>query len=292
MLVHDAVVEYEEARAHEHRIGVIREVTMVRISEDGAMLRAGLRNIDVAELSPADFRKLVSYASTRWGAVRLRALVVFLKAWLEWMSQEGLTIGRLSTGSLKTPAVKPKPKTTYSNVEFSHLWDKATPYVRSLMGLGLFAGTNCADVAALHEDSFDGQWFVAAREKTGRARRAALPSWLVAEVGRAGVPLSTTHGPVTRRRVSTYWRDFTRRYLGEPRPYTAWRTTVRTVIGHIDPEALELCLLGHTPASTAALTGRNRVGLEHYVDVEAISDDRLRRLRQGLVDWVRTGTAG
>jgi len=288
MKVSDAVSDYVEVKRHEQRVGVIREATLNRYLEDARMLLAGLDDVELNTLSPASFRSLIEYASTRWGPVRLRALVIFLNGWLDWVSHEGLTISRPKTGTLRTPAVKAQPKQTYTHKEFSLLWERANPFARSLMGLGLFAGTNCADVSALDESSFDGQWFVQAREKTGRARRASMPSWLMKEID---LPLRTSHGPTTRRRVSTYWRDFTRRYLGAPRPYTAWRTTVRTVIGHIDPEALELCLLGHTPGSAALLTGRSRVGLEHYVNVSAISDDRLRRLRQALTDWIQTGTS-
>ena len=282
MLTSEALTLYRAHQDHKVAMGIIRASTRgnnLQLLAELGVLREAL----VAELMPRDFEQLMAHSAGHWGACRLRQFRHFINGWLGWLEESGYIQHRPKTGKMETPRYRPVPKQVYTPAELRQLWDAGNGLTRSLLGLGLFAGMNCADVAELTEEYLQGQWMVQPRTKTGIPRRAFLPSWVVSELS---FPMRTTRGVIHRRQVSTYWRDTTRRLWGAPRPFTALRTTLRTVAGHVDAEALEMCVMGHTPASAAAELGRNRVGLEHYVRADAISDDRLRAITREVSAWL------
>lgn len=285
--VSQALRYYTHARQMDHEVGSIRASTLTKLREFCGMLAEHLPQEQlVEELRPNDFRALVLNASKRWGPLRLRQLQQFLKGWLEWLEEEGVIERRPRLGKLPTPPVQITPKQTFSPLENRMLWDQGDRITRIVMGLGLFAGCNCSDIEQLGPDSIDGQWFVQPRAKTGRARRAALPSFLVAELAQVELPLPSQRGPLTARATTKLWQQRSTRILGASRPFTGWRTTLRTIAGQVDGEALELAVMGHSPSLAAKQLGRAQVGLEHYVRVDAISDDRLRAIRKTVLDWL------
>ena len=103
-----------------------------------------------------------------------------------------------------------------------------------------------------------------------------------------GLPLSTKRGGATTAlKVSTYWRNRTLRHLGQCRPFTALRTTLRTVAGHADGEALEIAVMGHSGEAASQHTGRASVGLTHDVAAQEFTDERLRSIRRAVLDLLQ-----
>lgn len=285
----EALSRFIQNKTFEVEVGAVRPATLTKAEEFVAMLGENLPDTEVEALDPQDFRRLIQSASKRWGPLRLKQLRAFVLGWLRWcLEDEGLIERMPRTGSLKTPKVVAKPKETYTPEEIRTLFNDLDSYGRSLLGLGLFAGLNCSDIEHLTPASLDGHWFVQPRQKTGRPRRALLPAFVVSEVNRVGLPLSTKRGGATTAlKVSTYWRNRTLRHLGQSRPFTALRTTLRTVAGHADGEALEIAVMGHSGDAASQHTGRASVGLTHYVAAQGITDERLRSIRRAVLDWLQ-----
>ncbi len=242
---------------------------------------------DIEDLVPEDFRKVLIVLSKRWGHARLKRARHFLGSWLRYLADEGLLSAVPITGRLETPTYRPCPKDIYSPYEIRRLWERGHDLCRTILGLGLYAGLNPSDLVSLKHEHIDGQWLVQPRVKTNAPRRVHLPSRLVSIIERHGVPLRTRVGVLhDRNRISGLWRDWTRRVLGQSRPFTGLRTTLRTIGGEIDPEAVEIAVLGHQGATAAKVLGRSTVSLSHYVNPRGISDARLRRLTRRVTEYV------
>ncbi|MDB4628073.1 hypothetical protein OAF82_00615 [bacterium] len=287
--VPQAIDAFLHAKEVAVQVEQIRPATLTKIRELSEMVREGLpRDVPVEQLKTSDFRELIVHASRRWGPIRLKHLRSFVRTWIRWCHEiEGIIDVPPRLGDMPSKPVRITPKPLYTPAEFRHLWERLDAFGRSVMGLGLFAGCNGSDLEYVSPESFDGQWFVQPRQKTGRPRRAALPSFVIAEIKEAGLPLKTKRGgPTNARRISWYWRNVSTKHLGGPRPYTSWRTTLRTVAGQVDGEALEMAVMGHAGETASRITGRAAVGLTHYVRADSISDDRLRAIRKALLDWL------
>ncbi|MCP4012660.1 MAG: hypothetical protein GY728_06055 [Phycisphaeraceae bacterium] len=285
--VSQALDYYLTARQIDLEVGSLRPSSMSKLREFCGMLRAHLPESELVEsLTPSHFRDVILNASQRWGPLRLRQLRQFLKGWLDWCEEDGVIERRPRLGKLPQPPVHIVPKPAYLASEYRELWSQGDRITRIIMGLGLFAGCNCSDIEQLSPESIDGQWFVQPRAKTGRARRAALPSFLISEINQAKLPLWSQRGPLTAKATTKLWQNRSSRILGERRSFTSWRTTLRTIAGQVDGEALELAVMGHSPSLASKQLGRAQVGLEHYVRIDAISDDRLRSIRKAVLDWL------
>ena len=285
MRVPHSIDKYIEYQAWRLSSQLIREATYQRSLEMAREARLRLPDIPVDTLDQSHWQKAQTALTGRWGAIRLRHFAGWCRGWMTWALEQGHAHPHQQV-AIEPPRWRPQPKSIYSPGEIHTMWTRGNRFVRSILGLGLFAGFTPSDCETIQPTDLDGQWLVMARTKTGVSRRCWLPSWVVAELE---LPLTGGRKPVSRRRVSCLWRDTSRRYLGHARPYTALRTTLRTVAGGVDPEVLEMCVMGHTPGSTAVITGANRVGLEHYVRVDAIDPARIRRVGQKVIVWLYGG---
>ena len=284
MLVQIAVDRYLDFIRYKADVGIIKQATADDSLDFGLMVKSGLPDTEVETLTPTDFRALVATAAKRWGAVRLRRLRHFTRGWVRWLHDEGLVESPPRTGPMESPQYRPAPKRVYTPDELRRIWDDGEPRLQLMLGLGLFVGMNCSDIAQCGPESFDGNWCTQPRVKTGISRRAYVPSYVISL--QHHLPLSTVHGPMNNRRCSAYWYQSMNRIFSRNLPFTGLRTTLRTVAGHVDPEALEMRVMGHTGASAASATNRSRVGLEHYVNLEGISDKRLRSISKAMTEYV------
>lgn len=234
-------------------------------------------DMEIEDMKPDHFRHLMLELSRRWGATRLKRTRHFIRGWLQWLDEEDLISSIPRTGRLETPKASPKPKEVYTPSEIRSLYEQGNNLIKAGLVLGLFCGTNPSDLEQLEPADIDGQWFIQTRVKTGAERRAYLPSMALTAVNTAGLPLSTRVQRLTRRNFATRWRDWTRKVLGDPKPYTGLRVTLRTIGGAVDVEAVEQRILGHSG---------DRVSTRHYVNAAAISDQRLRSVAKAIVEYV------
>ena len=241
---------------------------------------------EVSELKPSDFRQILATAGQGWGSTRVRKLKVYIVSWLKWLDEEGVVESIPKTGKLQIPRRVRTAKPIYTPAELRSLWQAAQrPLLRALLGMGLFAGANCGDLQNLEKSHFCGQFFIRARVKTGNPRRAWIPSFVLANIS---TPLITKYGHLRASSVTGMWRAFTIKTLGENRPFTALRTTLRTIAGQVDGEAAEMAVMGLSSSAASAHLGRSVVGLEHYVNVSGISDDRIRAVGKAVMKYMQT----
>ena len=286
MLVSAGLTSYDNFVSYKLDLGIIRPVSAESSRELGRMAAKHLpTKVEVESLTPDHFRYVLSAASETWGASRLRQLRLWLRAWIRWLGEEGLITSVPNTGKLLTPTYRPKPKDVVTPEQAKVIWNSGHKNLRCMLALGLFAGTNPSDLSDTKPEHIEGQFFIKARSKTGTPRRAHLPSWICA-VAHQALPLRTVHGLVTPRRLTNYWRDCTRRMFGSPFPYTACRTTLRTVCSGVADEVLECLVMGHTPASAASSLGKNAVGLKHYLNLSAVDDEKLRSISKKMTDYL------
>lgn len=269
-------------------LGIIRQPTHQELHYLIHKIQPIFPDREIEALVPEDFRRVLIVLSKRWGAARLRRVRHFLGSWIRYLADEGLLSAVPITGRLETPTYRPRPKDIYSPQEINRLWEGGHDLCRTILGLGLYAGLNPSDLVSLRRQHIEGQWLIQPRAKTNAPRRVHLPSHLVSIVDRQSLPLRTRVGVLNdRNRVSGLWRDWTRRFLGASRPFTGLRTTLRTIGGEIDPEAVEIAVLGHQGATAAKALGRSTVSLSHYVNPHGISDARLRRLTKATTAYAR-----
>ena len=279
-------IEYHRDRARQE---LISQHTLLDYEALSQKLEDCLPGRELTMLKPSHFRTAFELAGKSWSPTRLHKLKIYLKSWLKFLGEEGLMSSVPATGRLQLPKKTRTVKRIYTPGEIRALWqDSDRPMYRSMIGLGLFGGTNCGDLQDLSEDHFDGQYFIRPRVKTGNPRRAWLPSFVVKEIH---APLVTKYGTLRSCSVSNLWAQFTQRVLGERRQYTALRTTLRTVAGQVDGEACELAVMGLSPSSASGTLGRSVVGLNHYVNVAGISDDRLRAVGKSIMTYMQSWLA-
>ena len=138
----EALFRFIQNKTFEVEVGAVRPATLTKAEEFVAMLGENLPDNEVEALDPQDFRRLIQTAAKRWGPLRLKQLRAFVLGWLPWcIEDEGLIERTARTGSLKTPKVVAKPKETYTPEEIRTLFNDLDSYGRSLLGLGLFAGS-------------------------------------------------------------------------------------------------------------------------------------------------------
>ena len=284
MLVSQAIDQYLTHEAHRLALGIIKGPSLDRAREFALRAQQFLPEQLVSELGPADFRELMARASERWGCLRLRHLRVWVRSWLKFLVEEGHISQAPRTGTMQSPPYRPKPKHVYSPAELRTMLEHPRPIVGAVCGLGLWAGMNCGDVTALEPEHFDGHWVSQPRQKTGAARLAYVPSWVMAQLAETGIPIRSKYGTLKRRSVSTMWRDETQKLLGKPLPFTGLRTTLRSVVGHLDPEAVELSIMG---LSASPLAG-TPVAIKHYMSRDSISRERLRAVSKALTEYVQS----
>lgn len=291
MRVSDGFYAFRRYQDYRLELGVIRQPTHQELQHLIEKIEPIFPDREVEDLVPEDFRGVLLVLSKRWGPARLKRARHFLKSWIRYLADEGLISTVPITGRLETPTYRPRPKDIYSPEEINRFWERGHDLCKTILGLGLYAGLNPADLVSLRNEHIDGQWLIQPRAKTNAPRRIHLPSKLVSIIDRHGLPLRTRVGVVTdRNRISGLWRDWSRRILGASKPFTGLRTTLRTIGGEFDPEAVEIAVLGHQGATAAKVLGRSTVSLSHYVNPHGISDARLRRLSRKVTEYVGSGS--
>ncbi len=286
MRVSQGFFAFRKYQDYRLEMGIIRQPTHQELHYLVDKIEPIFPDREIEELLPEDFRKVLIVLSKRWGSARLRRVRHFLGSWLRYLADEGLIASVPITGRLETPTYRPRPKDIYSPEEINRIWNAGHDLCRMILGLGLYAGLNPSDLVSLRPQHIAGQWLIQPRVKTNAPRRVHLPSHLVSLLERHGLPLRTRVGVLDdRNRISGLWRDWTRRSLGASKAFTGLRTTLRTIGGEIDPEAVEIAILGHQGATAAKVLGRSTVSLSHYVNPLGISDARLRRLTRATTTY-------
>lgn len=287
MRVEDAHRSYVEYLNYRCQLGMLKPVSLKASLELGSLVLSCLDgSVQLEDLQPQDFRRILSTASERWGNARLRRLKHWLSGWLKWLSDEGLVSSMPITGRLEVPVYRPQPKQLITADQVRRLWKTEHPVLRACLALGLYAGANPSDLANANASDISGSFFIQPRTKTGQARRAHLPL-MARRAALQALPLTSSQGRMSNRRISSLWRDHTRRIFGKSFPFTSCRTTLRTICSGIADEVLETSVMGHTPASASVSLGRS-ANLKHYLNTSGVDDDVLRQISRKMSEYLQT----
>ena len=285
MLVSQAIDQYLTHEAHRLALGIIKGPSLDRAREFALRARQFLPEQLVSELSWAQPTSVSSWlVQANAGAVAgCGTCGSGFAAGSSSSWRKGTSASRHVRAPCSHPRTGPSPSTCIHLRSSARCWSTPGPSSVPLRA-GPVAGMNCGDVTALEPEHFDGHWVSQPRQKTGAARLVYVPSWVMDQLTETGIPIRSKYGTLKRRSVSTMWRDEAQKLLGKALPFTGLRTTLRSVVGHLDPEAVELPVMG---LSASPLAG-TPVAIKHYMSRDSISRERLRAVSKAVTEYVQS----